>query len=116
MALRVGSSHSKSFSCIVYLFCFNGFSASGDIIYNLLNLSRELTRQPGVMQIYDWEFYGVCYHFDKFCGHRHCDGGDMFLIYQVNSCDHMFKGLCEFMGESLSQGKPPLCHVWWPLV
>ena len=42
----------------------------------------------------------LCHYADKSCGHKHCDGGDMFLICHVASCEHMFKGLCEFMSGS----------------
>ena len=36
--------------------------------------------------------------------HRHLDSEDIiFSIFHVNSCDCMFKGLCKFMGESLSR-------------
>ena len=52
---------------------------------------------------------------DKFCDHKHCDSGDMFLICHVTSREHMFKGLCEFMGEA-PHGESIPCHVWWPLV
>ena len=35
----------------------------------------------------------------KYGGHSYCDSGDkMFLIYQVTSCDHVFKWLCYVMG------------------
>ena len=33
-------------------------------------------------------------------GHRHCGGEDMFLIYHVTLCDHVFKGLRDFNGRS----------------
>ena len=45
----------------------------------------------------------LCDYADKSCDHKHCDGGDMFLICHVTSREHMFKGLCEFMGRSPSQ-------------
>ena len=38
--------------------------------------------------------------------HKHFDGGDIvLLIFYVSSREHVFKGLCEFMGES------PSCRV-----
>ena len=40
---------------------------------------------------------------DKSYDHKHCDEGDMFLICHVTSHEHMFKGLCEFMGGSSSR-------------
>lgn len=44
---------------------------------------------------------------DKSCDHKNCDNGDiMFLICQVNSREHIFKGLCEFIGGSLSWSVP----------
>ena len=40
--------------------------------------------------------------------HRPCDSGDiLFLICNVTSLGHIFKGLCEFMGESLSRRVTP---------
>ena len=46
---------------------------------------------------------GVSHYADKSCDHKHCDEGDMFLICHVTSHEHMFKGLCEFMGGSSSR-------------
>ena len=46
----------------------------------------------------------ICHHLGKSCEHRHYDSGDIvFSICHVASCEHMFKGLCEFMGEIPSQ-------------
>ena len=39
------------------------------------------------------EFLAVCHHPVKFGDHGHCKSEDMFLIYHVNSPDHMFKEL-----------------------
>ena len=37
----------------------------------------------------------------KFIDHRFCESGDfMLLICHMNSCEHMLKGLCAFMGGS----------------
>ena len=36
----------------------------------------------------------LCNYADKSCDHEHCDGGDV----PRDSREHMFKGLCEFMG------------------
>ena len=42
-----------------------------------------------------------CHYTDKSCEHKDCDGGDiMILICHVTSREHMFKGLCGFMGGS----------------
>ena len=55
------------------------------------------------MRIYGWEQY-VTDKSDKSCDHKHCDGGDIqILICHVTSHKHIFKGLCEFMGGTLSQ-------------
>ena len=43
------------------------------------------------MLISGLELLGVCHLFDRSCGDI------MFLVFQVTSCEHMFKGLCEFM-------------------
>ena len=51
------------------------------------------------MQIYGWELLKVSPHLGKSCEHRHYDSGDIvFLICHVTSCEHMCKGLCDFMG------------------
>ena len=51
------------------------------------------------MQISGWELLKVCHHLGKCCEHRHYDsGGIVFLICYMISREHMFKGLCEFMG------------------
>ena len=50
--------------------------------------------------MFGWELLAVCHHPDKRGDHRHCDYGDMFLICHMTLSDHMFKGLCEFMGGS----------------
>ena len=44
----------------------------------------------------------LCHYADKFRDHKHCDGGDMFLICHVTSHEHMFKWLCKFMGGTVS--------------
>ena len=67
-------------------------------------MSRDLIPRYhlGVLRIYRWEFLAVRHHPDKSFDHKHCESGDMFLICQVTSREHMFKELCEFMGGSLS--------------
>ena len=51
------------------------------------------------MRIYGWEHFVLCHYADKSCNRKHYDGGDiMFVIYHVISREHIFKGLCEFMG------------------
>ena len=57
----------------------------------------------GSMQICGWELLAVCHQPDKFGGHRHCDSGNVFLIFHVTLRDHTFKEFCEFAGESLSK-------------
>ena len=42
----------------------------------------------------------LCNYADNFCGHKHYDGGDMFLICHVTSPKYMLKRLCELMGGS----------------
>ena len=44
-----------------------------------------------------------CYFADKSCDHKHCDGRDItFSICHMTSCEHIFKALREFIGESSS--------------
>ena len=38
-----------------------------------------------------------CHYTYKPCDHKHCDGRDIFLICNLTSHEHMFKGLCEFL-------------------
>ena len=41
----------------------------------------------------------LCHYGGKCCDHKHCDGGDItFLICHITSREHVFKGLCEFIG------------------
>ena len=38
----------------------------------------------------------------------------MFLIWQVNSCEHMFKEICELMGGSeVEVGEVGGSALWW---
>ena len=54
--------------------------------------------------MYRWELLSVCHHSDESCNHGYYDsGGIIFLIEHVTSRKHMFKGLCEFMGENPSR-------------
>ena len=54
--------------------------------------------------LYGWESLTVYYHPDEFGDHRHCDSKNvLFLICHLTSMDHMFKGLCKFIGESPSE-------------
>ena len=68
------------------------------LIYHVTSLDQES------MRIHGWKLFVLCHSADKSCDHKHCNGGDkMFLIYHVTSREHVFKGLCEFMGENLSR-------------
>ena len=41
--------------------------------------------------------HSIKYHPARFCGHRHCGGGDIWLTNcQVTSQDHMIKGSHDF--------------------
>ena len=42
---------------------------------------------------------------DKSCDHWHFDNRNMFLICNMASHEHMFKGLYEFMGGRPSHGR-----------
>ena len=58
----------------------------------------------------------LSYHPGKSCGQRSCKRGDiMFLIWHVTSHDHMFRGLCDFIGGNKSFGRRDImfliCHV-----
>ena len=72
----------------------------------------------GVMQIYRWEPLTVCHHPGKSCKYKHCDSGDLvFLVWNVTLREHVFKGLCKFMGGSLPwrvRTSPCLVYCkWW---
>ena len=81
--------------------------------YNIFNLSRDLKIPPHwrIIQIYEWELLAICYHYDKFNGHKHHDSGDMFFICHVTTCLKDYVNLYE---EALDS-KSPLYHIWWPL-
>ena len=52
------------------------------------------------MRLHERKLLIVCNDPGRFGGHMYCDGGDiMSLTYHVTSHDHVFKGLCDFMGE-----------------
>ena len=61
------------------------------------------------MRIYVLEFLVLYDYAHKYCDHKQCEGGDMFLVCHVTFCEHMFKGLCEFMSGKPSES--PSCHV-----
>ena len=45
----------------------------------------------------------MLYHYpDKSCDLKDCDGGNIYLICDVTSREHIFKGLCEFMSGTPS--------------
>ena len=71
----------------------------------VFNLSRDLAWPPHWegMQTYGLELPVLCHYGDKSCDHKYCSGEDMFLVCHVTSREHMFKGLCEFMGWSPSR-------------
>ena len=51
-----------------------------------------------IMGSYGRKLLIVCDHHAKFVGHKHCSSGDvMFLIYYMISCDHLLKGLFDFI-------------------
>ena len=52
------------------------------------------------MRIYGWGSIMLCQHSDKSGDHKHRDSENVFNLSRT-SPDHMFKGLCEFMGGSL---------------
>ena len=99
--LKVGASHSKSATRLFWcpwVFC--------KYRYNVSNLAHDITwpSQWEVREIYGRNLLALCNCPDKFCDHRHCKTGDiMFLIHRVTLCDHMFKGLCEFIGGIISR-------------
>lgn len=51
-------------------------------------------------QVTLWFGAHVCHHPDKLGGHRHCGSGDIFLICNMISEEHVTKGLCDFMDRS----------------
>ena len=67
-------------------------------------MSRDLLRlgNETAMRLYGKKLIIVCNHPARIGGHRHCGSGDMLLIYHMTSRDHVFKGLCDFKGESFS--------------
>ena len=101
MALRVGASHCKSVPCLTWcpwLFCKSrntSLRGHSNLWVGLLTVSHQPHKS--------WD-------------HRNCDDKDkLCFICNVTSCEHIFKGLREFMGEAPHIESPP-CHVWWPMV
>ena len=72
--------------------------------YNIFDLSRHLRRPPhwGVIQIYQWKLFAICHHPYKFGNHRHCDSGEMLLIYHVNACLYGYVNLLKDVPYSKS--------------
>ena len=69
----------------------------------MLYLSHNLERpcDQKFVWIYGKKLLIICNQYTRFNGYKHCGSGDiMFLVYHVASCDHVFKGLCHFVGES----------------
>ena len=52
------------------------------------------------MWFYEQEAIAVSYYLVKFDGHGHSGRGDIILVCHMISKDHVFKGSCDFMGES----------------
>ena len=88
VASKMGTSHCNSAPCLVWC---SWVSCSWRC--NAFNLSRDLTWSPHweVMRIYGWELIALCHYPDKPCDYKHCDGGNIFLIYQVTSREHVQK-------------------------
>ena len=60
-----------------------------------------------VMWIHGWKALTLGYHTATFGGFRHSGNRDkIFLVCRVISKDHVFKGLCDFMG-----GNTSICDV-----
>ena len=73
------------------------------LVISLVKMKVRVFQIAMVMQIYQWELLTIYHHPGKFGDPRHGDCGDiMNLTCHLISRDHMFKGLCEFMGVSLS--------------
>ena len=54
------------------------------------------------MCFYGWEFLNQGHHATSVTGFKYCGSGEKtFLIFQVILRDHIFKGLSDFIGESL---------------
>ena len=54
------------------------------------------------MCFYGWEFLNQGHHATSVTGFKYCGSGEKaFLIFQVISRDHIFKGLSDFTGGSL---------------
>ena len=59
----------------------------------MFNLSRDLTSLPhrDSMQIYGCKVLVFCHYADRFRDHKHCDGGNIILVCQVTSSEHVKK-------------------------
>ena len=67
---------------------------SRDVKFSNCQTTSQWSYNQRVMWIYGWEFFMVCCHLEKFCGHRHCDSEDMYLLFHKNSEDNLIDGSC----------------------
>ena len=67
---------------------------SRDVKFSNCHTTSQWSYNQRVMRIYGWEFFMVCCHLEKFCGHRHCDSEDMYLLFHKNSEDNLIDGSC----------------------
>ena len=73
--------------------------------YNVINLSRELTRPPHweIMLIFSWELLVECHHPDKSGDHWPSASGDIkYLTFHVTLQKHVVQGSYTFMSGSSS--------------
>ena len=55
-----------------------------------------------VISLYGCKLLTLSHHTANFSGFKHCGGGDISLICQKISQDHVIKGQCNFMSGSSS--------------
>ena len=67
---------------------------SRDVKFSNCQTTSQWSYNQRVMRIYGWEFFMVCCHLEKFCGHRHCDSENMYLLFHKNSEDNLIDGSC----------------------
>ena len=54
-----------------------------------------------VMRLHGWGSLTLGHYTANFGSFKHCASRDItYLIFEVTSCDHVLRGLCDFVGGS----------------
>ena len=78
------------------------FCENEDLIFSICQVTSLWSFDQSVMWLSGWEPVRVSQHRAQFGFHRSSTSGGMYLIYHMNSQNHLFKWLCDFMSGNLS--------------